>query len=104
MWWCGNVYSVFGAKPVATKLANQFGLFDMHGNVSERCEDDGHSNYIGAPSNGSAWIDTPRGERRVYRNSFWWANAHASRSAFRGSSNPGTRYLGTGFRLAADIP
>ncbi|MEL7038008.1 MAG: SUMF1/EgtB/PvdO family nonheme iron enzyme [Cyanobacteria bacterium J06592_8] len=38
------------------KVANSFGLYDMHGNVLESCEDDWHDNYEGAPKDGRAWL------------------------------------------------
>ena len=34
----------------------------MHGNVWEWCADDWHSNYQGAPTDGSAWIDDHDGK------------------------------------------
>lgn len=36
---------------------NAFGLYDMHGNVIQWCEDTWHSNYKGAPTNGESWIE-----------------------------------------------
>ncbi len=57
--------------PVGSKAAgaSPYGAHDMCGNVHEWVEDDYHSSYTGAPTNGLAWLDDPRASRRVVRGS-----------------------------------
>lgn len=56
--------------PAATKLANSWGLYDMSGNVWEWVEDCFHPNYIGAPTDGSAWTEGNSGVH-VIRGGAW---------------------------------
>jgi formylglycine-generating enzyme required for sulfatase activity len=86
--------------PVGEKEANGFGLYDMHGNVWEWVEDDWHKGYKGAPDDGRAWIDEPRGSYRVFRGGSWGDSARFCRSAARYGFEPGGRGYGFGFRLA----
>jgi formylglycine-generating enzyme required for sulfatase activity len=55
------------------KVANRFGLSDMHGNVLEWCQDHWHGNYEGAPKDGSAWINlnAEEDDPRVLRGGSW---------------------------------
>jgi len=99
-WYSGN-NSPSGTKPVGGKTGNAFGLYDMSGNVYEWCEDDYHSSYTGAPTNGSAWVDSPRASYRTLRGGLWYSGAGSCRSACRRSNAPGYRDGSIGFRLAA---
>jgi formylglycine-generating enzyme required for sulfatase activity len=52
------------------EVANNFGLYDMHGNVWEWCQDSWHSSYKGAPTDGNAWLDTDTNVR-LLRGGSW---------------------------------
>lgn len=87
--------------PVGKKQPNAFGLYDMHGNVAEWCEDDWHDSYDGAPTDGRAWVDGLRQFlNQVVRGGSWIDTAANCRSALRSFSKRGTRGGGIGFRLA----
>ena len=64
--------------------ANAFGLYDMHGNVWELCEDRWHENYNGAPYNGDAWVLSSNDHHsRLLRGGSWDFLPRNCRSAFR---------------------
>ena len=63
---------------------NAFGLYDMHGNVREWCEDDQYGNYTNTPIDGSAWT-SQNGNRKVLRGGSWLNKLEYCRSAYRGN-------------------
>ena len=70
--------------PVGSFPANAWGLCDMHGNVWEWCQDDWHSNYKGAPEDGSAWVDDDsQNKRKVLRGGSWDVIPRLCRCAIR---------------------
>ncbi|HUW62672.1 MAG TPA: formylglycine-generating enzyme family protein [Candidatus Bathyarchaeia archaeon] len=98
-WWWGNCSSEQYAHIVGQKLVNGFGLYDMSGNVYEGCEDDWHSSYTGAPTDGSAWVDTPRYPDRVFRGGGCHYGIYC-RSAYRDYCSPDGTACVFGFRLS----
>jgi len=82
---------------VASLPANPWGLYEMHGNVYEWCQD-----WFGDYSEGPV-VDPPgpaTGVRRVLRGGSWVDDGRPARSAYRSHIAPGNRARNFGFRLA----
>ncbi len=83
-WYAENASGT--THPVGQKKPNAWGLYDMHGNVAEWCNDRYLESYYGQSP-----AENPRGPRegqeRVLRGGAWNSSAGSCRSAYR-SSDP----------------
>ncbi len=81
---------------VGQKKANAWGLYDMHGNVEEWCED-----WYGDYSSGNVTnpVGPSTGSERVLRGGSWDSYAYQCWSTIRRRDPPGYRYVDYGFRL-----
>lgn len=90
--------------PVGGKRPNAFGLYDVHGNVSEWVQDCRHLSYHGAPTDGSAWVTGGDCTYRTLRGGSWVDWPQSLRSASHYWLAAGVRDNDFGFRLARSLP
>ncbi|MEA5553297.1 formylglycine-generating enzyme family protein [Anabaena cylindrica UHCC 0172] len=76
-------------------VANNFGLYDMHGNVWEWCQDDWHSYHEGAPTDESVWLSNEEtNNAKLLRGGSWYNAPAYCRSAYRYYFSFGNNYIG----------
>lgn len=88
--------------PVGEKLPNNWGLYDMHGNVLEWCQDWYDANYYAELSKQGEVVDPQgpaSGTSRVLRGGSWIYNQMGARAVFRDGAPPGGRDDDFGFRV-----
>ena len=89
-------------QPVGLKACNDWGLYDMHGNVWEWCEDFFEKNYYSVSP-----ADDPKGPAtgttRVLRGGCWGVGPVQTRSSGRDYYGPGHRSYFIGFRIVAEL-
>ncbi|MEO0987773.1 MAG: SUMF1/EgtB/PvdO family nonheme iron enzyme [Cyanobacteria bacterium J06639_14] len=86
------------------KVANAFGLCDMHGNVWEWCLDHWHGSYDNTQTDGSAWLTEDENAFRVLRGGSWYHFPGVCRSASRIYASREYRYSFNGFRVVSVAP
>jgi hypothetical protein len=87
---------------VGSKKPNQFGLYDMVGNVYQWAQDCWNSDYISAPNDGKAW-ETGECSLRVLRGGSWNVNYQFLRSTARYFVESEFPYSFSGLRLVRDL-
>ena len=96
-WYCYN--SATGTQPIGKKTANAWGLYDMHGNVSEWVQDR-FGTYSAEPTIDSAGAE--EGSYHVVRGGSWKRQARYCRSGHREYLAAGDPSFDLGFRLVLE--
>jgi formylglycine-generating enzyme required for sulfatase activity/uncharacterized caspase-like protein len=89
-------------ETVGSYVPNAFGLYDMHGNVSEWTEDCWNPHYVGAPNDGSAWT-IGECEYHIVRGSNYFSKANDQYVAHRRLGVAFNRSQQEGLRVARTL-
>ncbi len=89
--------------PVGSFPANDFGLYDMNGNVFEWVQDHYQDNYQDAPTDGSVWEKAASGGR-VLRGGSWGGFTSNLRASDRYDNASDNRGSSVGFRVVCALP
>ncbi|OLE34082.1 MAG: hypothetical protein AUG47_02145 [Alphaproteobacteria bacterium 13_1_20CM_3_64_12] len=96
---CADIAAAEQPIKVGSFGANPFGLYDMGGGVDQWVEDCWHKNYQGAPTDGSAWMES-QCSSHVIRSGSWRNDGRYVRPSNRDSYDTDVRYPTHGFRVA----
>ena len=91
-------------QKVKDRLPNQWGLYDVHGNVSEWVNDRFDDHYNSCKNGCTDPLGPSTGNNRAYRGGSYLNNAGECRSAYRNSAIPTNGLSWVGFRLARSLP
>jgi formylglycine-generating enzyme required for sulfatase activity len=87
-------------------LANDFGLYDLHGNVWEWCLDEWADKYYGAPTNESPRIkiiSPDKNKERLLGGGSWLSSPYDCRSATRTKKEADHFRYDIGFRVVLSL-
>jgi formylglycine-generating enzyme required for sulfatase activity len=100
---CHSELAAYGAAPVGSFKPNQWGIFDMHGNVWEWVEDCWTPNPLEIPVDGSAFSRPGNCEIGVIRGGSFSSGSIMVRSAIRSPMRTAFHFYNAGLRVALTL-